>query len=104
MRRGLMSCFQFLWNMRPPSLWQKRGLLRIEFDDQLLLDRLLDVRPARYGLHRAAEVPALQLKPGRDPLPHDGVQRLVHRRDLAALLAQLDDVAGLYEERWDVHL
>src|SRR5512139_3502101 len=90
--------------MRPPSLWRKRGLLRIQLDDQLLLDRLLDVRASREDLHGSAEVAAIQLQPGRDPFPDDGVQGLVHRGDLPALLPEFDDVPGPDQERGNVHL
>src|SRR5512145_3091691 len=103
MRRGLMSCFQFLWNILPPSSGPE-DLLRIEFDDQLLLDRLRDVRSRGKGPDDALEVVPVELQPGRNALPHDRVQRLVDADHLPALFTDLDLLAGPDEERGNVDL
>src|SRR3990170_998458 len=103
MRRGLINCFQFRWNMLPPSSVRK-VLLRIKFDDQLFLDRFPDLRPAGERLDRTAEVLPVQLQPGRDPLADHRIQRLVDGRVLAALFQELDPVPGADEEGRNIHL
>src|SRR3970282_47136 len=96
MRRGLISCFQFRWNILPPSPDQK-DLLRIKFDDQLSRDRVGDVRPRRQRLDAAAEILPLQLEPDRNPLPGHGIQGLVDGQDLPASFPYFAHIAGTDE-------
>src|SRR6185295_16532750 len=79
-------------------------LLRVELDDQLLLDGHGDVVAAWGGLHRALEAALVEVEPGRDAAPVDRLQRLVDADDLAALLLDRHHVAHLHLEAGDVDL
>src|SRR5438552_13826228 len=79
-------------------------LLRVQLDDQLLLDGHGDVIARRRGLHRAAETALLQIEPGRDAAAVHRLERLVDADDLAALVLHRHDVAHFHLERRDVDL
>src|SRR5439155_14496856 len=80
------------------------ALLRVELDDQLLLDGHGDVVAARGGLDRPLEAALVQVEPGGDAAAVDGLQRLVDPDDLAGLLLHCDHVPDLHLEAGDVDL
>src|SRR5436853_3965469 len=76
-------------------------LLRIQLDDQVLIDVGQDVVPARRRLEQATELLVVHLDPlGQADLLRD-VQRALDAQLLARSLAHLDDVPGLHLERGD---
>src|SRR4051794_32630453 len=80
------------------------GLLGVELDDELLLDRRVDDLPLREGVHEDAHLRGDDLHPRRcgartGELPRDDVGR-----QLADLLADLDDVVRADPVGRDVHL
>src|SRR4051794_28334117 len=77
-------------------------LLRVELDDQLLLDGHGEVLAVRDRLHCALEALLVQLQPLRDAATVHRLQRLLDAEDLAALLRDLDQAARLDRERGDV--
>src|SRR4051812_34237411 len=79
-------------------------LLRVELDDELLLDRRVDDLPGRKRVHEDLGLAADDLDPGRDDLGA-GLGAGHHERGhLARLLADLDDVGRAHPVRRDVHL
>ena len=68
--------------------------LRVELDDQLLLDRHGDVLARRRGPHRALERRLVQLQPARDAAPVHRLDGLGDAGHLLAAIADVDDVAG----------
>src|SRR5512137_3147792 len=78
--------------------------LRVELDDQLLLDRHGDVLAGRRGLHRSLEPRLVQLQPGRHAAPVHRLDGLGDAGHLLAALAHVDDVAGAQLVRGDGHL
>src|SRR5574342_157083 len=87
---------------RPPTATGK--LLRVELDDELLLDGHGDVLARRRSLDRALEAGLVQLQPLRDAAPLDRLQRLVDAHHLAGAVLHLDQVPGLEAEGRHVHL
>src|SRR5712664_3477685 len=79
-------------------------LLRVELDDQLLLDGHGDVVARRRRLHRALEPALVQVEPGGDAAAVHRLQRLVDADDLAGLLLHRDHVAHLHLVAGDVDL
>src|SRR3954447_4971464 len=69
------------------------SLLRVEFDDELLLDREADVFTLRKIVHRSEELLGIELEPGRNAASGGRFDGLADLIVLAALLANLDDVA-----------
>src|SRR4051812_8220683 len=98
--------------MRPkPAARQAAGLepqvsrlLRVELDDQLLLDGHRDVVAGRGGLDRALEAALVEVEPGGDAAALDGLEGLVDADDLLALLLHRHHIAGLHLEARDVDL
>src|SRR6267378_811515 len=73
-------------------------LLRIQLDDQVLIDVGQDIVPARRRLEQATELLVVHLDPfGQADLLRD-VQRALDTQLLARSLAHLDDVPGLHLE------
>src|SRR6267142_797163 len=89
----------FLWC--PPTAYR---LLRVELDDQLLLDGHGDVVARGLRLHRALDRALVQLEPGRHAAALDRLERLVDADDLGALVLDRDLVADFDLEGGDVHL
>src|SRR5882672_11097035 len=87
-----------------PALSTALRLLRVELDDQLLLDGHGDVVARRRALHRALEATLVQVEPGRDAAAVHRLERLVDAHDLARLLLHRDHVAHLHLEAGDVDL
>src|SRR3569833_105213 len=82
--------------MKPAPKNPKRILLlRVELDDEILVDVGQDIVPRRWGLEDATEFLVVQLDPvgQADLLGH--AHRALNTQLLARLLAHLDDVAGL---------
>src|SRR3989440_7558579 len=76
-------------------------LLRIQLDDQVLIDVGQDVVPARRRLEQATELLVVHLDPvGQADLLRD-VQRALDAQLLARSLAHLDGVPGLHLKRGD---
>src|SRR5437764_8434355 len=76
-------------------------LLRIQLDDQVLIDVGQDVVPARRRLEQATELLVVHLDPvGQADLLRD-VQRALDAQLLARSLAHLDDIPGLHLKRGD---
>src|SRR5207237_7756912 len=63
-----------------------QGSLRIELDDELLLDGHGDVLARGLRLHRALEPTLVEVEPGRDAAALDRLQRLVDADDPLALV------------------
>src|SRR5437764_4822543 len=80
------------------------ALLRVELDDQLLLDGHGDVVAARGGLHRPLDAALVEIEPGRNSAAVHRLQCLVDADDLAGLLLHRDDVADLHLEAGNVDL
>src|SRR5256885_13746509 len=79
-------------------------LLRVELDDQLLLDGHGDVVARRRRLDGALEAALVQVEPAGDAAAIHRFERLVDAHDLAALLLDRHHVADLHLEGGDVHL
>src|SRR5919197_1248127 len=82
----------------------RNGLLRVELDDELLLDRHRDVFARGERLHGPLEARLVELEPAGHRAAIDRLERLVDAHDLPRALADLDLVAALESERRDVHL
>src|SRR5690606_5687623 len=84
--------------------YRTAGLLAIELDDQLLLNRQRDVGTAR-PLHHPSGTAALV---DRQPVDFAGsglrLERRLNREDVLALRGQLDLVTGLHLEARHVNL
>src|SRR4030095_9094947 len=78
-------------------------LLRIQLDDQLLLDRHGEVLAVGDALHRALHRLLVQLDPLGHAAPIHRLQRLGDADHLPALLGDLDDRPRLHLEGRDVH-
>src|SRR5439155_153516 len=89
----------------PPRMGAGRvTLLRVELDDQLLLDRRVDDRALGQRVHQDAQPGGDDLQPGRHR-PGPGLSPGHHERgQLAGLLPDLDDVVRADPEGRDVHL
>src|SRR5581483_3301662 len=91
-RTGALAC------LRRNRVWAGEGacptpcLLRVEFDDELLLDRQTDVFALRKIHHGAEELLRVQLKPRRNAAARCRFDGLADLIVLPALLANLDDV------------
>src|ERR1700728_3012713 len=83
---------------------QATGLLRIQFDDQLLVDRQVDVFPLRQRQHLAAQAVLIGRQPRRRRLMARELPRTFHHRQLLAIGTNLNFVAHAHLERGDVHL
>src|SRR5436190_7702896 len=81
-----------------------RQLLRVEFDDELFLNRKTDVFALRNIEHPAAELLGVELEPGGDPATAGRFDGLADLIVLAALLPNLDRIALADLVRRDVHL
>src|SRR5690349_702042 len=79
-------------------------LLRVELDDELLLDGHGDVVARRGRLDGAAEAALVQVEPGGNAAAVHRLQRLVDAHDLARLLLDRHHVAHLHLEAGDVDL
>src|SRR5512146_518077 len=77
----------------PPAV---RLLLRIQFDDQLLVDGQVDVFPLRQVDHPALEGLAIYLQPARSGLMRRVLHGLLDNGQRAALLAYRDFVPRLH--------
>src|SRR5262245_54539218 len=84
----------------------RRGawLLRVELDDQFLVDRQREVRPGGQHLHLAAERFRRDLEPVRHAAPLRQLHGLLNAGHLPALLTHGDRVAGADQIRWNVDL
>src|SRR5215207_3505436 len=80
------------------------GLLGVELDDELLLDRRVDDLPGREGVHQDAHPVAEHLEPRRHRAGAGQLAGDHERGELAGLLPHVDDVAGVHPVRRDVHL
>src|ERR1700679_276650 len=102
------KCYAFITPRRAlcrtRSLHNYWRLLRIQFDDQLLLDGHGDVVAGRGRLDRAFEAALVQIQPAGDAAAVHRLERLVDAHDLAALLLDRHHVADLHLEGGDVHL
>src|SRR5262252_4695642 len=87
---------------KPPQFKGMR-LLRIQLDDQVLVDVRQHVVPARRRLEHAAELLVVHLDPLRQAHLLRDVERARDAQLLARLLAHLDDVAGLHLVGSDAH-
>src|SRR5512139_2174327 len=88
----------------PAPLGMRAALLRVELDDELLLDRHRDVLARRRGLHGPLEAALVELEPGGDAAAIHGLQRLVDADDLLGAVLQADGVARAAQVARDVHL
>src|SRR5438552_6460153 len=79
-------------------------LLRVEFDDELFLDRQTDVFPFWKIEHGAEELFRIQLQPGWNAAAAGRLDGLADLVILAALLANLNDFALAHLVRGDVVL
>src|SRR5215469_3148928 len=87
---------------KPPEFKRMR-LLRIQLDDQVLVDVGQDVVPARRRLEHASELLVVHLDPLRQAHLLRDAERARDAQLLARLLAHLDDVAGLHLVGGDAH-
>src|ERR1051326_8429217 len=81
---------------------RSRFLLRVEFDDELFLNRKTDVLALRHVIDRAAELLGIQLEPARNAATRSRFDGLADLFVLAALFANLDGVALSHLVRRDV--
>src|SRR5512140_1508792 len=79
---------------------RRGGSLRVELDDELLLDGHREIFPVRDLLDGALERLLVELHPLRDAAPVHGLQGLGDAQHLAALLGDLDGGARAHPERW----
>src|ERR1700712_2969505 len=79
-------------------------LLRVELDDELFLDRHLDLGPHRARVHEHAHPRRDGLEPGRHDPVAVGLPSHDERRHLQALLPHVDDVVGVDLVGGDVDL
>src|SRR4051812_44387090 len=79
-------------------------LLRVELDDQLLLDRGVDHLAGREGVDQDAHLAGDDLHPRRRRAVARGLTGDDVRRELAALRPDLDDVVRRHAVRRDVDL
>src|SRR5205085_334293 len=86
--------------------WRPRdgGLLGVELDDQLLLDRRVDDLPGRKRVHENAHVVRDDLEPRGDRTLPRGRTGDHERRELGGARANLDDVVLADAVRRDVDL
>src|SRR5512142_1733040 len=84
--------------------WERPALLRVELDDQLLLDGHGDVLARRRRLHGALERALVQVQPRRDAAAVHRLERLVDPHHPPRPLAELDAVARAAEVAGDVDL
>src|SRR5215831_6948330 len=75
------------------------ALLRVELDDQLLVDGHCEVGAGRERLHASRELLRRDLEPVRDAAALGELEGFLDARDLAAALAHRDHVGRLREER-----
>src|SRR5258705_8714386 len=85
----------------PPTAYR---LLRVELDDELLLDGHGDVVARGLRLDRALERALVQVEPGGHAAALDRLQRLVDAHDFGALVLDRDLVADFDLEGGDVDL
>src|SRR5690349_11045795 len=79
-------------------------LLGVELDDQLLLDQRVDLLADRELVHEDAHVVGGDAQPGRNGLVAGGRAGHLVRKEVARLLADLDDVVLAHAVRRDVDL
>src|SRR5436309_4639938 len=90
---------------QPPAVSRQPVLLlRVEFDDELFLNRKTDVFAFRNIEHPAAELLGIELEPRGDPAAAGRLDGLADLIVLAALLPNLDRIALAGLVRRDVHL
>src|SRR5262245_46888345 len=110
--RRLGRCAMSMWvspvscgarYMTPPtcSWW---CLLRVELDDQLLLDQRVDLLADRELVHEDAHAVRADAQPRRDRAVAGGGAGHLVRKQVARLLADLDDVVLAHAVRRDVDL
>src|ERR1043165_7527102 len=84
---------------------RRRRLLAVKLDDELLVDRAVNVAARRQCRHARAHLRAFRRHdPARTPAPASGLPRAFDVRVLAARLLDAHRVAGLDLERGDVYL
>ena len=89
------------------ALFVKHGspaLFRVKFDDQLFVDRELDVITLRQGFHRTLERSAVGFQPAGAPATGQHFLRFGDHGDLAVLFRHFHGVAHTDLQRRDVHL
>ena len=77
------------------SLSSPDGLLRVELDDELLVDITADLLTRRQSEHVTRQLLDIDLEPARDLKALGGNQGLLDGEEVTELLADSDDVAGL---------
>src|SRR5499427_2971566 len=88
---------------RAPAQTKRYALLRIQLDDQVLVDVGQDVVPARRRLEHAAELLVVHLDPLRQAHLLGHVQRALDAQLLSGFLTHLHDVPGLHLIGGDAH-
>src|SRR6266516_1865978 len=68
-------------------------LLRVEFDDELFLNRQTDVFPLRKIVHRSSEFSRIEFEPWRNATATGRFHRLADLIVLAAFFANLNDIS-----------
>src|SRR2546421_274514 len=98
-------CFAFAVPrpVRGASPARYNGLLRIEFDDELLVDVAREFRAVGKRLEDALEVLGIDLDPAREAVLLGELERALDAQLGARLLAHRDGVGGAHEVRRDVH-
>src|SRR3954451_5228839 len=95
------------WLVPGPPRWRDRdrvSLLRVVLDDELLLDREVDLGPDRDLVHEDAHPRRDGLEPGGDDALAVGLASHDERGHLQRLLTHVDDVVGGDLEGRDVDL
>src|SRR5437763_7246167 len=83
---------------------RRPSLLAVKFDDELLVDRAVNVVAHRRSHHARAHLALCGCEPVGTPAPARGLPRAFDVRVLAARLLDADGVAGLDLERGYVNL
>src|SRR6185369_3216430 len=79
-------------------------LLRVELDDELLVDRHGQLGTGRQRLDAGREAFAIDVEPVRRAAMLALRQGFLHAADVATALAHVDDIARLEQRRGNVHL
>src|SRR6266542_2947284 len=82
----------------------RQRLLRIQFDDELLVDRRRQIGTHRQRLHASCERLSVDLEPVGNSTALRRLQRLGDASHLPTLLADADHVARLHQVGRDIHL
>src|SRR3954468_22000625 len=85
-------------------MWSSALLLRVQLDDQLLVDRHGEVSSRGQRLDGAGEVRTVDFEPLRYAAPLRQFERLLNADDLAAAIADSNDVARPNQRRRNVEL